>query len=440
MPDIPIASELTEILLRAHESKDFDYKAAGKWDEKDKKACCEIVKDILAMANTQGGFIAIGVSEQSSGFVFDGLSTSEGDSFDTSRLNRFLQNYSDPPINALLRKVTYDGKLFVLIEVPTFPDTPHICLKEFPGTLTAPTLYVRTDNNESAPVRSAADFQSVVERAVRNRGDALLSSFRSILTRGTAPPEPTAQEQFLHQRNQSVTRFEQVNTLKHEEPLLGYFEATFVPEQFDPGRFPLNTLRAAAERAEVTYTGWPFLYFDREQMKRTYVVQDGWETFIQDKDFGGHYLMDFWRLQQSGFFYYRTILRPSGTRSDQGDSPMADVKFLAIYIAEAIDCLTRLYDGLFEDTDTITLNLRLFDTNGRRLVNSEPGSMPLWAPYICRIPEITVERRFSLAEWRAAIIDHAVAMTNDVYQRFNWTNPNLSLARNAMERTFARRW
>ncbi len=61
------------------------------------------------MANTQGGLIAVGVSEQASGFSFDGLTTAEADSFDTSRLNRFLQNYVDPPINALLRKVTHDG-------------------------------------------------------------------------------------------------------------------------------------------------------------------------------------------------------------------------------------------------------------------------------------------------------------------------------------------
>jgi len=132
----------------------FDYKAATVWDEKDKKACCEFVKDILAMANTQGGFIAVGVSEQSGGFTFDGLTDTQADSFETSRLNRFLQNYTEPPINTLLRKIAHDGKSFVLIEVPPFPSTPHICQKEYPGTLTAPTLYVRTDNNESAPVRS----------------------------------------------------------------------------------------------------------------------------------------------------------------------------------------------------------------------------------------------------------------------------------------------
>jgi hypothetical protein len=44
------ASELMAILLREHESKDRDYKAASEWNERDKVACRGIVKDILAMA------------------------------------------------------------------------------------------------------------------------------------------------------------------------------------------------------------------------------------------------------------------------------------------------------------------------------------------------------------------------------------------------------
>jgi len=46
-----MSPELTAILLRGQETKDFDYKAAIAWDERDKAACCAIVKDVLAMAN-----------------------------------------------------------------------------------------------------------------------------------------------------------------------------------------------------------------------------------------------------------------------------------------------------------------------------------------------------------------------------------------------------
>jgi len=435
----PAPNPLAEILLTGHESKEFDYKAPMKWNEADKGACCALVKDILAMANTSGGFIAIGVSEQPTGYSFDGLSPDQAKTFDTTRLNRFLQSYADPPINALLRKVSHDGKVFVIVQVPPFPDTPHICQKEYPGVLASLSLYVRTDNNESAPIRSAADFKAVVERAVRNRSDALLAAFRSILTSGLTSPEPSALDQFLAQRREARARFDQINPLKDEEPLLGYLEVSFLPEVFDPQRFSLDVLRAAAERAHVTYTGWPFLFIHHARPEKTYVIQDGWETLIQTKDFGGYYLMDFWRLQQSGFFYYRTILRPSVRQLEQGAVPVANLQYIAVYVAEAIDCLIRLYDGLFEDSELMSLDLRILNADGRVLVNAD-GALPLWDAYTCRIPEIVIERRFSLAEWRAAVVDHAVAITKEIYLRFNWPQPNLELARNAITRMFSRQW
>lgn len=431
--------ELTAILLRGHESKDLDYKAPSEWNEADKCACCRLVKDILAMANTLGGFIVIGVSENSTGFSFDGVSPDQAKSFDTSRLNRFLQSYADPPINARLRKVIHEGKVFIMIEVPNFSDTPHMCQKEYPGVLSSPTLYVRTDNNESAPVRSAADFKSVVERAVRNRGDALLAAFRAILTSGSTVPEPSAREKFLAQHQDAITRFRQENPLKNQEPGIGYMEASFLPDQFDASRFQLERLRASVERAHVTYTCWPFLYVHSNTPERTYTIQDGWETFVHTKDFGGDDLLDFWRFQQSGFFYHCTTLRPSTSAESDVTVPVADVKNIAIYVGEAIDCLTRLYEDLFDDAEYISFILRILNTQDRTLVNAW-GERPLLDNYTCRIPEIVVERRLPLAEWRAAIIDHAVGITNEVYLRFNWPRPNLSLARNAIHRTFGRQW
>lgn len=175
------------------------------WNEDHKGACCALVKDILGMANTEGGFIVIGVSERSGGFVWDGLSPEQTKTFDTSRLNRFLQNYTDPPINALLRKIERDGKNFLIIEVPPFPDTPHVCQKDYPKVLAATTLYVRPDNNETAPIRSSADFRTLLEHAVRNRSDTLLMSIRSILKTGAGPesePIKLAVDKFRMQRAQ----------------------------------------------------------------------------------------------------------------------------------------------------------------------------------------------------------------------------------------------
>jgi predicted HTH transcriptional regulator len=118
------ARQLIAILRRGYESKDLDYKGPMSWDETGKETCCGLVKDILGMANTAGGFIVIGVSETPTGFSWDGLSATQLQTFETSRVNRFLQNYAEPPINALLRKINHENKTFVIVEIPEFPDTP----------------------------------------------------------------------------------------------------------------------------------------------------------------------------------------------------------------------------------------------------------------------------------------------------------------------------
>lgn len=162
---------------------------------------------------------------------------------------------------------------------------------------------------------------------------------------------------------------------------------------------------------------------------------------MKTKDFSNDDMVDFWRLQQSGFFYQRTAMRPASIQRRDGAILCAvDFRAAAIYVAEAIHCLTRLYDGLLDDVDEVSLLLALLGTEDRLLVSSGPLSMPLFADYVCRIPEIIVKHRRSLADWRAGIVDHAVEIANEVYQRFNWPNPNLDAARAAINKMFARTW
>jgi hypothetical protein len=37
------------------------------------------------------------------------------------------------------------------------------------------------------------------------------------------------------------------------------------------------------------------------------------------------------------------------------------------------------------------------------------------------------------------MVDHCLGLAAEVYQRFNWPNPNLAAARSAVEKMFARR-
>jgi len=48
-------SELKELVGQKSETRNLDYKASFNWDTADNDAKCELVKDILALLNTQDG-------------------------------------------------------------------------------------------------------------------------------------------------------------------------------------------------------------------------------------------------------------------------------------------------------------------------------------------------------------------------------------------------
>ena len=430
---------LKEILLRGFESKDLDYKGPCQWDEKDKKACCEIVKDILAMANTLGGYIVIGVSEKGNGFEWEGLTTKQAKSFETSRINRFLQNYADPPINTFLKKVDNNGKTFAIIEVPRFSDTPHICQKDYPSVLISPALYVRTDSNESAPIKYSSDFRAIVEQAVRNRSDQMLSSMRAILTGSSNRTSESDKEKFDKQFKNALERFDSFNAFPDKD-YNGYREVSFHPLEYAGQRFSLEDLDAAVKRAYANFKGWPFLYWAENRAEISYAIQDGLETFLTTEDFGGNDRLDFWRLQQSGFFYHRVLMwEESYTRSNNKPKAM-DFGQMAMYVAEGIYCLGKIYQELIPDDEVISIKFRILGAKDRLIETFDSDRASLLGDHVCKVPEIIYESARPIADWRVGTVDLAVDICKEFFVRFNWLEPNLDAVREIIEKMFSRKY
>jgi len=430
---------LKEILLKGFESKDLDYKGPCQWDEKDKKACCEIVKDILAMANTLGGYIIIGVSEKNDGFEWDGLTTEQAKSFETSRINRFLQNYADPPINTLLKKVDHNTKTFAIIEVPCFSDTPHICQKDYPSVLISPELYVRTDSNESAPIKSSSDFRAIVEQAVRNRSDQMLSSMRAILTGSSKQSTEPETKKFEKQFQNAVARFDSFKAFPDKD-YNGYREVSFHPIEYIGQRFGIDDLNTAVKRAYANFKGWPFLYWSENKSEVSYTIQDGLETLVTIQDFNGYDRLYFWRLHQSGFFYHRELMREEGYTRIREMPLFMDVGEMAMYVAEAIYCLGQIYLGLIPDDSEIAVRFRVLGTEEIALEKFDSDLFLYRERCICRIPKIIHERCLPLAEWRAGTVDLALEICKEIFARFNWMRPDIETIREIIKKMFSRRF
>ncbi len=425
-----------EIINRGVESKELDYKAPTIWSENDKKACCEIVKDILALANTNGGWLVIGVSEVGTGFSLDGVTEEQAKSFDTTRVNRFVQVYADPPINSHVHKIPLAGKFYVVIEVPSFPATPHVCQKEFPGVLSTCAIYVRTDNNESAPLRVSADFQALIERAVRNRSEQLLTSFRTVLKHGLQPPEPADSEQYEKQIFAAEKRGHEINP--HKAKPYAYRETAFYPARFQKERFDLPTLKKMALNACVDFRGWPFIFISNQCPQLTYVIGDGYESFLADPNpFNNGDTLHFWQLRQSGMLYAKEILYEDTLASVRKTEFMVNFDAVATNAGEAVHCLTKLYEGQLDDGDDVVMRFKLAGIKDRQL--SSLTGRGFFGLYACRIPEVTYVAQRPFAEWKAGLVDHALAICRHVLMHFNWESPNVGECRKIIEKMFARR-
>jgi len=435
---IPASKELVAVIVQNFESKSLDYKAPLNWETAEKKDRCSLVKDIIAFANTGGGFIVIGVSEADDGFELTGLTLEQVGSFEASALCTFVQNYADPPINLRVQKVTHEQRNFIILEIPRFADTPHLCQKDFPGVLSDRALYVRTDNNESAPIKSSADFRAVIEAAIRNRKDSLLSSFRAILT-GPLTEAPTArqaEQQFQGQVEAARQRFDDVYSLG-EKDYSFFIETVFVLQEFDPYRFTSDQLHQGANKATASFTGWPFLFIHWNRSDCLSFTDEGIEGNIATQDFANKDIFDFWKFNESGLFYKKELNPYSGSKPAVVSAPG-----IVRHFAEAIYCMTRLYEDLLDDSEVVELRVTFLGMRNRSLVwdNGRFPFSPMSSQYVNSRPSLEANASKTLADWRAGLSDYTIQLAVEVMKRFGFQQPDIPAMTTQIENLFARRF
>jgi hypothetical protein len=173
-----IEKDIRELLGRKSEGRNLDYKQSMNWGTATAEQKAAIVKDVLAMANTQdGGKIIFGVRDGDCEAI--GLTEEEFQSFDATRFADFLNRYADPSFECAIQKFVIDGKKFVTIEVPEFNDVPIICKADANDSRGQQVLkhgatYIRTNRAASEIVPDAEAMRDLMNRAVVKRRDELL--------------------------------------------------------------------------------------------------------------------------------------------------------------------------------------------------------------------------------------------------------------------------
>ena len=432
---------LLKLLLIGKESKEIDYKGPFLWDRKDKNTCNNIVKDILALANTKGGYLIIGVSEKHDGFNFDvGLSKEELGSFDTTKINQYLNNYADPPINTELYKVPYNGKDFIIISVPVFSDTPHICQKDHQGILSEATIYVRTDNNESAPLKKSSDLRNIVNRAITNTSDQLLIAFRSIMkSENNKLFEDDPEKKYLDQINalrEKSNKLIPVNNKKY-----GYRELIFYPKEHNQINIENSKLSEIARKACINYRGMPLIFFEPETSDMSYIINNGIESVITKSITNIHdnyfYYFNFY---SNGLVYIKTILdEDSYFKNPDDKQTYLYISAVCQVVAESIKALNNVYKNIFSDDAEIVYSHKLTGLKDRVLKSTTPG-LPLGGEYKSREDFREYKDIRTLGDWKTGEVQHSLEISKYFFQIFNLDRNNLVIYyRKMIEDLFQRR-
>ncbi|MBE6384695.1 MAG: ATP-binding protein [Lentisphaerae bacterium] len=394
---------LKEVVYRAIESDELDYKAAQSWNALTRTGRGKIVRHLIALANTKGGFLVIGVGEDRAGkpSLYTGLTDEESASFDPSAVGTFVNRCVEPPIDFTIERPVIDGKRFAIFIVKPFNQLPHVCCNSVDTELASGVFYIRTPEASSRPAARAVELHQLIQRAMRNQRGQLAKMLRGLLYEsGTIAKNSDVQARFDDLINSSAEYFRHRKNPGKEACIL---QLSAIPDAGDSAEFALTELRKAAEEAWRWQPGIDF--FDHENIDNAYITNVSLRFMATEADW-------MWQAFKSGLFHCIGAFPP-------GDTLNAEV--LRSWCLCIAGFLGRFYANLGWQEEQLRFRVELLNVEGMKL-DCGKGT-----PGVCRINDIQFEFCRSSADLSAGSAAHGARILRGIGERFNLDDDQLSL-------------
>lgn len=395
-----IRGDWKAVVYRGIESEELDYKAATNWRELSRYEKAKFVRHCLALANTKGGYIVVGVGEDTSGkpALYTGLTDEQLKSFDPTDVGNFINHRSDPPIDFDIVRPEVDGKSYVIFVVRRFTHLPHVCTHSSEQELQQGCFYIRTKDASSRVAYRASEVHDLVQRALRNQREVLGRMLRGILYENSRRPEPLAESLFNEE-------------LRHAEDFLtrngkGVFtkgpclEIQSRPAEFHETAFNLPDVRGAVEDSLMTFHDRPWMVFGNPE--EAYYTNLSLRSLSRKEK-------AYFQAFRSGLFHYKYAISQKENRLSGDD--------LIHHVVGGVFFLANYYGRLGYDDELLLLTFQLDAVDGKALLLDLPGRSAMEC--VSRIPKIRIELKRSAADLFAGVEEHATRVLMSVLLRFN---------------------
>lgn len=417
------SADVEVILAGGHELRGFEVKGPG--DLSDKAYCAKVARAAMAMGNLRdGGLVCLGIDDTQLAAMVPGLSAEQFAAWsDYDDVHDALGRYSDPAVNFHLTPLTLsNGANVVVLEVSEFEQVPHICKKEYPGTLQKGSAYVRPPGKpQSIAIPSASEMRELLDLAtskgvrefVRRLGTAGLSFG------GLQSVDDAAKEAFAAEADAAWS--------KPSDDLafilsVGHFDIALTPSTFDPERTSLAALESLILNNAVRLRGWPVPYIDHQS---PVLHHESWVGQDIAKAMGRS---EAWRACPSGQVLLRRAFRADLGATDgqlQPDAPEATgaviVWEVLFYLVEVAEFAARIVTTL--GLNAVTINVALARIAGRQLISGD-WNRELDRDYLIHADRINATKTVATPDLLADPRGAGIALAQALFDRFGLSVPD----------------
>lgn len=409
--------DIAQLIGLRTENKNLDYKRSVNWGSCSKDEKVKIVKDILAIANTQdGGRIVFGVEDEN--FDFTGMQPDDISSFDPTTVNEFSHKYTDPKHSCNIYRKEIDGKPLVVIEVPEFAETPIICKKDYHSStdsseqiLRKGQIYIRTDKATSEAISSPEEMRELLGRALTKKGDELLHLIDRLIKGKPLKSSDQSKEKYDAEIKEAESFLSEV--IGEELKNRGYWAICAYPTEYDPRRLSdQKTIRELIQKSEVDLRGWLFPL--TEPQNAVNFAKGRQSHTIWDKS------VEAYRAYKSGLFISkRAFWEDMGRNENQDHNPVLSIVTTISLVTEIFLFLKRYYAEAVPEGD-LYVKIVLNGTKNRSLISLNRDVF-LRGPSTASDDQIPViEENIKVVDLRASHLDIATHALTDLFLAFNW--------------------
>jgi len=341
------SKELVDFLGGDGENLGFEYKA---WmDVSDETVRAKLARHLAALSNHGGGYIVFGVDDDTR--LPLGAAPADLPTIDQAQVAGIVKRYLEPVFNVQVDLVEKDGVSYPVIAVPPHGARPVISIrgrydaKGKPDGIVEGRIYVRAAGPESVEIKTADDWNALLDRCLAHRGDHLAKIMRQGLAKTDRPSRAAVNLLRAAVESTAADFAGQVAALAAEVPEEDRTWVGEVAERFsalgyalldaDGEAVELSGLRGIVDRAsfgmqEWADAGWSAFYpvngvRERAPQFRTETLEGDDRRFLEGMRLAASGTLwgsvDYWRLYEDGIGVWVDSYREDSIRARNGGDP-----------------------------------------------------------------------------------------------------------------------